>query len=67
MKISVTKPDGLDQDFECASGAKVQSIIDTLSVNEQTFIVKKNGIIAHPDSVLSDGDRVELVGIIFGG
>jgi sulfur carrier protein ThiS len=48
-------------------GSSICDAIAALDANPQTLIVKLNGKIAHEKSKLRDGDKIELIGIIYGG
>lgn len=37
------------------------------NINLETGIIKLNGKIAHPDKELKDKDKVEFIGVIYGG
>ncbi|MFA6330034.1 MAG: MoaD/ThiS family protein [Candidatus Micrarchaeia archaeon] len=49
------------------AGSTIKTAINAVDANEQTILVKLNGKICHSKSKLSQGDKVELVGIIYGG
>ncbi|MFA5246511.1 MAG: MoaD/ThiS family protein [Candidatus Micrarchaeia archaeon] len=48
-------------------GSTISKAIAALDANSQTVIIKLNGKIAHEKSKLKEGDKVELIGIIYGG
>lgn len=45
----------------------IKSVIDEKKLNEETFVIKLNGRIAHPFEKLKGGDVLEFVDIIYGG
>ncbi len=50
------------------SGAPtLATLVKKMGLNDQTFFSKVNGKLVHPATVLNEGDRVEFVGIIYGG
>ncbi|HLD75955.1 MAG TPA: MoaD/ThiS family protein [Candidatus Norongarragalinales archaeon] len=66
MEISVFR-DGKKLTGDFSRAKTIEQIVQQLSLNPETLVVKKNGKLVHPKSDLSDGDDVELVGIIYGG
>ncbi|WP_405271706.1 MoaD/ThiS family protein [Methanobrevibacter sp.] len=42
-------------------------MFDDLSVSSQTIVAKQNGEIAVGESVINDGDTIQLIQIIYGG
>ncbi|MBI5229614.1 MoaD/ThiS family protein [Candidatus Micrarchaeota archaeon] len=48
-------------------GASARAMLSRLGLNGETVIIKLNGKVAHPDEILSAGDLIEFVGIIYGG
>ena len=55
------------EDVRLKPGAVIADAIAALAANPQTIIIKLNGKIAHEKAKLSEGDKVELIGIIYGG
>ena len=45
----------------------IGQVIGKLKLNGQTFIIKLNGKVAHGRTVLKSGDKLEFVGVIYGG
>ena len=56
-----------DEEKEVRAGQTIDSLIKELKRNKETFIIKLNGKIAHESEALKEGDRLELVNVIFGG
>jgi sulfur carrier protein ThiS len=67
LKITYAKRGAQPSFLDIESGTTIRHVIGRLGLNDQTFIVKLNGKIAHEDTVLSHGDRVDFVGVIYGG
>jgi len=42
-------------------------LVKKMALNDQTFFSKVNGKLVHPSTELKDGDKIEFVGIIYGG
>ncbi len=66
MKILVTADRTPSHELNF-KGETIQDLASLLKINHETVIIKKNGEITHPHSKLSEGDKVEFVGIIYGG
>ncbi|MFH1056687.1 MAG: sulfur carrier protein ThiS [Candidatus Micrarchaeota archaeon] len=69
MKISVTTltPEAKKKQVSLEDKATIKKVREKLGLSSQTFVVKLNDRIAHPETVLKDGDRVEFIGVIYGG
>ncbi len=69
MKISVTTltPEAEKKQVSLEDKATIKKVREKLGLSSQTFIVKLNDRIAHLETVLKDGDRVEFIGVIYGG
>lgn len=48
-------------------GASIAELLKKLKVNRETVIVRKNREIVSEEEGLSEGDRVEIIGVISGG
>lgn len=66
MDVSVLV-EGKKRKVTLPAGATIKTAIDAVDANEQTIIIKLNGKICHSRTKLSQGDKVELIGIIYGG
>ncbi len=66
MKIKVVD-DCCTKQLDLPSGATIEQVLKGEAVNKQTIVVMLNGKVAHPSTVLKEGDAVELVGVIYGG
>ena len=47
--------------------AKIIDVIKKTGKNRQTFVIKLNGKIAHEEKKLKEKDKLELIGVIYGG
>ena len=45
----------------------VQNLLDELNLSAQTIVAKQNGELTIEESVINDGDEIQLVQIIYGG
>ena len=45
----------------------IKNLLDELKLSSQNIISKKNGGLTIEDSVINDGDEIQLVQIIYGG
>ncbi|MBI2445028.1 sulfur carrier protein ThiS [Candidatus Micrarchaeota archaeon] len=59
--------DGKPEKLTVPAGFTLAALVKQMGLNEQTFFSKVNGKLVHPKTELKDGDRVEFVGIIYGG
>ena len=45
----------------------IRNLLDELGLSAQTIVAKQNGELTIEDSVINDGDEINLVQIIYGG
>lgn len=45
----------------------IKDLLNELKLSSQTTVAKQNGELAIEDSVISEGDEIQLVQIIYGG
>ncbi|MBQ6511270.1 MoaD/ThiS family protein [Methanobrevibacter sp.] len=45
----------------------IQDLLDELELSAQTMVSKQNGELVIEDTVINDGDEIQLVQIIYGG
>lgn len=45
----------------------INDLLDELELSAQTMVSKQNGELVIEDSVINDGDEIQLVQIIYGG
>lgn len=67
MKILVSRNRQKPAAMAVEKGATPKSVMKAMAVSDQTVIVKVNGQVAHEGTELCEGDKLELVGIIYGG
>ena len=66
MKIKFTDA-CCSEEMEVTGGRTISEIIHEKKLNQETFIIKLNGKIAHEEEKLKEGDQLEFVSVIFGG
>lgn len=59
--------DGRRKKLHYAKTATIAQVARELGLNDETFIIKLNGRVAHPKTRLKQGDRLEFVHVIYGG
>ncbi|WP_410319057.1 MoaD/ThiS family protein [Methanobrevibacter sp.] len=45
----------------------IKNLLDDLELSSQTIVAKQNGEMSIEESVIEDGDEIQLVQIIYGG
>ena len=45
----------------------IKNLLEELKLSSQTIVAKQNGELTIEDSVINDGDEINLVQIIYGG
>ena len=45
----------------------IADVVKKEKLNDETLVILLNGKLAHETTKLKDGDKLELVGIIYGG
>ena len=45
----------------------IKNLLDDLELSSQTIVAKQNGELSIDESVIEDGDEIQLVQIIYGG
>ena len=45
----------------------IKDLLDQLELSSQTMVSKQNGELVIEDTVINDGDEIQLVQIIYGG
>ena len=45
----------------------IKNLLDELELSAQTIVAKQNGELTIEDSIINDGDEINLVQIIYGG
>lgn len=57
----------IDEKRELNENYTIQNLLDELELSAQTVVAKQNGELAIEESVINDGDEIQLVQIIYGG
>lgn len=50
-----------------SKGYTIKNLLDDLDLSPQTMVSKQNGELVIEDTVINDGDEIQLVQIIYGG
>lgn len=66
MKFNL-KFNDIDEERNLNENYSIKNLFDDLSVSSQTIVAKQNGEIAVGESVINDGDTIQLIQIIYGG
>lgn len=66
MKFNL-KFNDIDEERNLDDNYSIKNLFDDLSVSSQTIVAKQNGEIAVEESVINDGDTIQLIQIIYGG
>ena len=66
MKFNL-KFNDIDEERNLNDNYSIKNLFDDLSVSSQTIVAKQNGEIAVEESVINDGDTIQLTQIIYGG
>ncbi|WP_405280735.1 MoaD/ThiS family protein [Methanobrevibacter sp.] len=66
MKFNL-KFNDIDEERNLDDNYSIKKLFDDLSVSSQTIVAKQNGEIAVEESVINDGDTIQLIQIIYGG
>ncbi|MBI5224436.1 MoaD/ThiS family protein [Candidatus Micrarchaeota archaeon] len=66
MKIKLIEK-GISKELKLDSKARVDTLISDLKLNDETFLIKLNGKIAHEQTSLKEGDELEFLDVIYGG
>lgn len=66
MKFNL-KFNDIDEERNLNENYSIKNLFDDLSVSSQTIVAKQNGEIAVEESVINDGDTIQLIQIIYGG
>lgn len=57
----------IDETRELAENYTINDLLAELELSAQTVVAKQNGELTIEDSVIEDGDEIQLVQIIYGG
>ena len=57
----------IDETRDLKENFTVKDLLNELELSSQTIVAKRNGELTIEDSVIEDGDEIQLVQIIYGG
>ena len=57
----------IDEERNLKDDYSIKNLFDDLSVSGQTIVAKQNGELAVEESLINDGDTIQLIQIIYGG
>ena len=57
----------IDETRELPENYTIKDLLSELNLSSQTVVAKQNGELTIEDSVIDDGDEIQLVQIIYGG
>ena len=66
MKFNL-KFNDIDEERNLNDNYSIKNLFDGLSISRQTIVAKQNGEIAVEESVINNGDTIQLIQIIYGG
>lgn len=66
MKFNL-KFNDIDEERNLNDNYSIKNLFDDLSISCQTIVAKQNGEIAVEESVINNGDTIQLIQIIYGG
>lgn len=57
----------IDEKRDLKDNYTIQNLLDDMELSSQTIVAKQNGELAIEESIIEDGDEIQLVQIIYGG
>ncbi|WP_407423529.1 MoaD/ThiS family protein [Methanobrevibacter sp.] len=57
----------IDEIRQLKENYTIKNLLDELNQSSQTIVAKQNGELAIEDSLINDGDEINLIQIIYGG
>ncbi|MBQ8017128.1 MAG: MoaD/ThiS family protein [Methanobrevibacter sp.] len=66
MQFSLKFKD-IDEKRDLNENYTIRDLLDELELSAQTVVAKQNGELTIEESVINDGDEINLVQIIYGG
>ncbi|WP_407392343.1 MoaD/ThiS family protein [Methanobrevibacter sp.] len=66
MKYNLKFKD-IDEERELKENFTIKDLLNELGLSSQTTVAKQNGELTIEDSIIDEGDEVQLVQIIYGG
>ncbi|HLC48099.1 MAG TPA: MoaD/ThiS family protein [Candidatus Norongarragalinales archaeon] len=66
MKIKFLE-NGHAKEISLKEPTPIRTLINNFHLNDETFLIKLNGKIAHEETELKEGDELEFLDVIYGG
>lgn len=57
----------IDEERQLKENFTIRDLLEELELSSQTTVAKQNGELAIEDSVIGNGDEIQLIQIIYGG
>lgn len=57
----------IDEKRDLKDNYTIRNLLDDMELSAQTIVAKQNGELAIEETVIEDGDEIQLVQIIYGG
>ena len=57
----------IDETRQLKENFTIKDLLDELELSSQTTVAKQNGELTIEDSIINEGDEIQLVQIIYGG
>ncbi|MBQ9161147.1 MAG: MoaD/ThiS family protein [Methanobrevibacter sp.] len=57
----------IDENRDLKENYTINDLLNELNLSSQTIVAKKNGELTIEESIINDGDEINLVQIIYGG
>ena len=57
----------IDETRQLKENFTIRDLLDELELSSQTTVAKQNGELTIEESVIEDGDEIQLIQIIYGG
>ncbi|MEE0938654.1 MoaD/ThiS family protein [Methanobrevibacter sp.] len=57
----------IDEKRQLNENYTIKNLLDDLELSSQTIVAKQNGELSIEESIIEDGDEIQLVQIIYGG
>lgn len=56
-----------EEQLHVEAGTRIADVLQQKKLNRQTFLIKRNGRLAHEETELMEGDVVECWNVVYGG
>ncbi|NUN11603.1 MoaD/ThiS family protein [Candidatus Micrarchaeota archaeon] len=67
MKIRFVNDLEKEKEIDLPEGTTIADVVKKSKTTGETIIIRVNKKLAHPKTVLKEGDFLEFIGIIYGG